>query len=258
MECYLKLLPFLLPEDETIRSSHLWHSDLHVGNIFVNPADPTEIVSLIDWQSTELAPLYLLARQPYILDYEGPPVEGIVRPRKPENYEQLDMEAKERADVLYLEQSLFSLYNTLTCKQNPRLWAALEFQQTTRHFLLLVAGNLFADGEANYLARVLELKKTWKEEIPGAKDQPYPFSFSAKEREEIEISHEGMSRGMEAMRAIARSVGEELFPVLGMVKSERYEEALHILDKMKEKMIEIHGQSKEDRQAWERQWPFGT
>ncbi|RDL37379.1 uncharacterized protein BP5553_04812 [Venustampulla echinocandica] len=96
----------------------LWHSDLHVGNIFVSQ---TEIVGLIDWQSTEVAPLYLLACQPYIIDYDGPPVVGIERPRKPEDYQQLDTDAKERANALYLEESLFSLYNSLTCKQNPRL-----------------------------------------------------------------------------------------------------------------------------------------
>jgi hypothetical protein len=258
LDCYFTLLPFLLPEDKAICSSHLWHSDLHIGNIFVNPSNPTEIVGLIDWQSTELAPLYLLARQPYIIDYSGLPVLGTARPRKPENYPQLDTEAKKRADVLYLEQSLFSLYNNLTCKQNPRLWSAFEFQQTISHFLLLVAGNILVDGEASYLSRVVELEKTWTEEIPGAKGHSYPFSFSASEREDIEVAHEGAARGMDAMRAVSNSMGAELFPLLGIVKPERYEEALHILGHMKEKMIEIHGQSKEDREAWEREWPFGT
>jgi len=253
----MKLIPFLLPENESIRASHIWHSDLHVGNIFVDPANPTNIVGLIDWQSTELSPLYLIARQPYVIDYDGPPVEGIVRPRKPDNYNELDPAAKDKADRLYFDQSMFSLYNTLTHQQNPLLWSAFEFQQTIRQFLLLVAGNLFVDGEAIFLSRVVELRDAWQAEIPDAENRPFPLNFSASEREEIDIAREGVARGMDAMKAIRREMGPD-FPLLGMVKPERYEETLLFMEKMKEVIIGIHGQSKEDREAWEREWPYGT
>lgn len=72
IETYLKLLSFLLPKDDSLASAHLWHSDLHGGNIFVDPNDPTKIVELIDWQSTEIAPLYFQARQPQFIDHRGP------------------------------------------------------------------------------------------------------------------------------------------------------------------------------------------
>ena len=65
LDCYLRLITFLLPTDPSITSSHLWHSYLHVANIFVNISSPTEIVGLIDWQSTELSLLYCHARQPH-------------------------------------------------------------------------------------------------------------------------------------------------------------------------------------------------
>ncbi|APA11638.1 hypothetical protein sscle_08g064080 [Sclerotinia sclerotiorum 1980 UF-70] len=66
-------MEFRLPTDQSIASSHLWHGDLHAANIFVNPSKHTEIVGLIDWQSSELSPLYFHARQPHIIDYNGSP-----------------------------------------------------------------------------------------------------------------------------------------------------------------------------------------
>lgn len=151
LDCYLKLIKFFLPTDGSIASSHLWHSDLHVANVFVYPSKPTEIVGFIDWQSTELSPLYHHARRPYFMDYEGPPAYGLERPQLPEDVETLDATAKMHEEILFLQQSLCSLYNTLTHYQNTRLYAALEFQQTMSYLLLLLAGHLLVDGEAAYL-----------------------------------------------------------------------------------------------------------
>ncbi|KAL5331675.1 hypothetical protein ACEPPN_001210 [Leptodophora sp. 'Broadleaf-Isolate-01'] len=240
----------------SICSSHLWHGDLHVANIFVNPSNPTEIVGLIDWQSTELAPLYHHARQPQILDYNGPPVIGLERPHLPKDIEQLDADAKKQAEALYLQQSLCSLYNTLTHHQNAQHHAAFVFQQTTSHLLLLLARNLLIDGEATYLSQVAALEATW-DELPGAKGSAYPFSFSASERQEMEADTEGVVRGMEAMRAIRESIGE-LFPEQGIVRTELYDEALDALEQMKQQVIGEFAQTEQDREIWRKEWPFGT
>ncbi|RHZ68005.1 hypothetical protein CDV55_106053 [Aspergillus turcosus] len=62
-ESYLKLVKYLILDDESTRTSHIWHDDLHTENIFVNPDDPSEIFGFIDWQSTELAPLYFVHKR---------------------------------------------------------------------------------------------------------------------------------------------------------------------------------------------------
>ena len=93
----------------------------------MNPSNPTEIVGFIDWQSTELSPLYFHARQPHIIDYNGPPVSGLERPQLPEGVDQLNPDEKKHAEDLYFQQSLCVLYKTLTHHQNPKLYAALEF-----------------------------------------------------------------------------------------------------------------------------------
>jgi hypothetical protein len=256
LDCYSHLIKHLLPDDASVSSAHIWHSDLHVANIFVDPSEPTKIVSIIDWQSTEIAPLYIQARQPHIIDYEGPPLYGLERPQPPKDLERLDVREKKKAESIYLQRSLCSLYNTLTHHQNPKLYAALQFQDTTSYTLLLLARNLLIDGEASYLLQVSEFESKWKD-LPGAKGCAYPFKFSAKEREEMEADVEGAVRGMEAMHAIRQEI-RELLPEQGIVRHEIYEEALEALRQMKEQVIDEFAKSEHERKVWEEVWPFGT
>ncbi len=148
----------LIPTDQSIQSACLWH--LHVDNIFVDPKNPTEVTGIMDWQSTEVAPLFNHARQPHLMDYDGPPTLGLERPRLPKDLAQLDPAAQEQAKALYLKSSLSTLYKTLIYKQNSRLYRALAFRETPSFDLLLLARNLLVDGEATYLAQVMELEKT--------------------------------------------------------------------------------------------------
>lgn len=122
---------------------------------------PTEIVGIIDWQSIEAAPLFYQARQPHFLDYEGVQACDLERPRLPENFAALDIDTKKEAKSLYLRQSLSVLYRTFVHKHIPRLYKALEYQESPSYDLLLLARNLLIDGEATYLARVVELESTW-------------------------------------------------------------------------------------------------
>jgi hypothetical protein len=122
---YLDILSQILPKDKRVSSAHLWHNDLHLVNIFVDPSEPTKVVGLIDWQSTELSPLYFHARQPHFIDYEGPPINGLERPQPRKGLDKLKLSARREAEALYLHQSLCLLYMTLTHHQNPRLYAAL-------------------------------------------------------------------------------------------------------------------------------------
>jgi hypothetical protein len=255
LNAYLKLIEFLLPTDPESASAHLWHSDLHVANIFVNPSKPTQIVGLIDWQATELAPLYFQARQPQIIDYDGPPVQGLERPQPPQDLEKLDAAEKKRLLTIYEQQSLCVLYNILTHHQNPKLYTAHQFQHTMSHTLLLLARNLLIDGEATYLLQVAELEATWNE-LPGAKGSAYPFSFSKEERGQIEAEVEGVVRGMDAMHSIRESIGK-LFPEQGIVRPELYEEALDALSQMKEQVIDTFATTEHERHVWEKMWPFG-
>lgn len=96
---YLKVAPFLLPKDRTLHSSVIWHSDLHTDNIFVDPNDPVKIVGIIDWQSAHFSPLFLQARTPALLNFDGPLPESF-QIKLPENFNLLSPEDQEVAKKL--------------------------------------------------------------------------------------------------------------------------------------------------------------
>ncbi|KAL8840496.1 MAG: hypothetical protein Q9176_003822 [Flavoplaca citrina] len=238
LQCYLAIFKYLLPTDQSIQSSCLWHDDLHVENIFVDPDKPTEVVGIIDWQSTELAPLFEHARQPYFLDYKGPLTTGLERPRLPENLAQLDPAAQKEAKALYLNQSLSALYKTLIHRQNPRFYRAMAFQETSSFDLLLLARNLLVNGEAD----ISSSSGGVGEDMGGAPRQ-------------IEADVVGALRGMEAMRNVQDSLGE-LFPEWGIVRNDQYEETRDALRQIREQVIETYASDESDREIWRDGWPF--
>ncbi|KKZ65633.1 hypothetical protein EMCG_08540 [[Emmonsia] crescens] len=261
LESYLAMIKYLGPVDQSITSSCLWHGDLHVENIFMDPKSPTEIVAIIDWQSTELAPLFHQARQPHFLDYDGPQLHGLERPSLPEDLPRLDIEAQMEAKALYYKQALCSLYRTFVHKTNPRLFRALEYRESPSFDLLLLARNLLIDGEATYLARIVELESTWAD-LPGVailddKGCQYPFYFSDEEKAEIKRDMNGSLLGMQAMQSIKDSLGD-LFPEQGIVKIEQYEEAKDALCQAKEFIIRKFARNQNEEKAWEEEWPFDS
>jgi len=209
-------------------------------NIFVNPSKPTEVVGIIDWQSTELSPRYYQARQPHFIDYIGPPLFGLERPRHPTDEEMQD----KKLEALYFQQVLCSLYNTLIYHKNPRLHAAFKFQQTPSYLLLLLARDIIIDGEIQYLSQAAESEATWHTR-PQAQNSAYPLAFSAKQRQELKAELDGVLRGMGIVTAIRDSIGE-LFPEKGLGALDRYDASLNALEQMKEQVVEEYAKNEQE------------
>lgn len=159
LQNYLRIVKFLLPSDKSITSACLWHSDLHAENIFVHPERPTEVLGIIDWQSSEILPLIDHARQPYFIDYEGPMLTDLEPPAFPENYDQLDAAGQEEAQKLYFHMSLAALYRRLTYNNNELLFKAMQFRLTTSFDIMLLA-QIYSWMEKHYINRGC---LTWKQ-----------------------------------------------------------------------------------------------
>ena len=82
LNSYLTVVKYLSPIDRPVTTSCLWHPDLHQENIFVNPEHSSDVVA-ISIGSRLREPLFNQVRQPYFLDYEGPPTQGLERPTLP-------------------------------------------------------------------------------------------------------------------------------------------------------------------------------
>lgn len=157
-----------------------------------------------------ISPLYIHARQPYILDHDRSLVGGLKRPQIPSNINSLEPHARHAAEDLFLEQSLYSLYITISHYQNPRLFAALNFQETKSYFLLVLARMLLINGKATFITQVDKLEAIWTT-LPRADGSSYLFSFSADNLQQIQTDAESAACDIVAISSIAEPLGE-LFP----------------------------------------------
>lgn len=250
LQYYLQLVKYLAPTETALRHPSAWHADLHIENIFVDPAAPTKVTCIIDWQSTEVAPLFVQARQPYMLDHSGPQVKSLERPRLPNDFTELSPEQQKTANRLLLDQALCVGYKRWIQSQHPDIWKCFEFQETPEYELLLHARNLLIDGEALYMARIIELLRS-KDSILQGSGLYIPEHVIA----EAQSDTEGALRGMEAMSEIQEVMGN-LFPERGCVRHGEYEEAKDALRQCKEQIVDRFASTPDERAAWEESWPF--
>ncbi|KAG5961937.1 hypothetical protein E4U56_003610 [Claviceps arundinis] len=226
LESYLKLLKYVLPADRSLGSSHLWHDALHAGNIFVDPDNPSRIVGIIDWQSTEFSPLYFQARQPFFLDSDGPALHGLERPTLPSEFYHLEGNA------------LCSVYRILLHHNMPTIFDCLEFKESMSFTLLSVARQLSIDGEALYLATACELEKNW-ETLPGTQGLAFPLTLNTADREKIYEDAMSAVVGIEAMDRIKNRLGRD-FPQHGFVLHHKHKK--EVLSEVEAIKNELHAQ----------------
>ncbi|KAI4700758.1 hypothetical protein J4E81_003722 [Alternaria sp. BMP 2799] len=89
----------------------LWHTDLHMGNIYVSGRMPPQISSIIDWQSIVVSPLFLQARFPKFLtvdeDYE---LGALKLPDPPPNLDEMDAKDRELAEYKFEQAKEAKVY----------------------------------------------------------------------------------------------------------------------------------------------------
>jgi hypothetical protein len=255
LDYYLQIFRHISPQSNAIRKPSAWHGDLHVENIFVDPDEPTRISSIIDWQSTEVAPLFVQARQPCILDFEDPqlPPLSTERPSLPTNLAELSSDEQAAAHSICLKQSLCVAYRRWTQGLCPEVWQSFEFQDTPASELLQLARYLMVDGEGIYMARIVDHLQS-----PCSILQGSGLSIPEAVMAEAEEDGERAALGIEWMTKIHDTVGSELFPERGCVKSEHYAAAKSALLKCKVDIVKRFARTAADREAWDEAWPFDS
>ncbi|KAJ5793943.1 hypothetical protein N7457_000542 [Penicillium paradoxum] len=114
--------PKLLPHSQPT----LWHTDLHMGNIFVDEDDPSQITGFIDWQHTSISPLFLQVRWPVFLTPPEDYQEGQVLPQLPPGYENMDAEDKEIALYTQKKATWTKAYEVATLLNDRKAWRAMQ------------------------------------------------------------------------------------------------------------------------------------
>ncbi|OAL74724.1 hypothetical protein A7D00_0318 [Trichophyton violaceum] len=211
LDLYLSISKYILPKNKETHKGVLWHPDLHTNNIFVDPQNPTKITCLIDWQAAHIAPLFLQARRPAFLDFDGPIPERLKFPSLPENFDNLQPEEKLNAKKLRDEQALYVLYEIELLRQCRAAGSALHGRDTLVSRLTGLAGSLFTDGEPVVLGYLMQAVDRWGEivgrDATGDPVIPCPITFTDAERTKQQIDQEKWKKGVELMDEVVQSLG---------------------------------------------------
>ncbi|GLA86112.1 phosphotransferase enzyme [Aspergillus tubingensis] len=161
LENYLRVAPHVLPENQATHASVKWHGDLYSQNIFVNPEEPSQILGIIDWQSSSAHPLFMQVGRPAFLDYNGPVPKDLGKIPLPSNFDQMDADAQRKAKTLHRAQTLHNLYLVRCLQANEAVLQALQNRSTLRHQVSVVPGLVLMDYEPLLNSLLRDVGKEW-------------------------------------------------------------------------------------------------
>ncbi|KAF2746697.1 hypothetical protein M011DRAFT_477924 [Sporormia fimetaria CBS 119925] len=250
---YLKVATQILPKDTSLTKPTLWHPDLHAGNIFVDPAQPTKILNIIDWQAVNISPLFLQARHPALLAFEGPIPEDLKPIPLPDNFDNLSPEEQYQAKKLRAAQSLYKLYEILMLKHCPEIGRALNFRESLPGQITGLAGSVFSDGEPILQGMLIRLQDEWDTCVGDS--LPCPLSFSPDVREQQKLLEANWSEGVELMSEVVTEIGAYQ-GWDGWVNHNNYPVYKERLTRCREDFLNRHAKNEEERRQWGKAWPF--
>lgn len=256
---YLKVAPYVLPENRATHASVLWHGDLHLQNIFVDPEDPTRILGIIDWQSVSICPLFTQVARPGFLDYNGPVPDKLAPINLPPNIDSMAPNEQQKAKKLHQAQTLHNLYLALSSQVNNIAFQAIQEKNNLRHQVSVVPGLILADYEP-YLNNLLrDVEKEWPkivgENSDGLPLVPCPLQFSAAEAKQQEHDEELWAQGVELMNDFVNETG--CFKHWdGRVSNADYELSKRQLAEGIEGFLSREARNEMEREAWLKVLPF--
>lgn len=256
---YLKLAPYVLPENKETHAPVLWHGDLHLQNIFVDSTEPTQIVGIIDWQSISICPLFMQATMPGFLEYNGPIPEKLERISLPSGFDSMTPDEQQKAKELQQAQTLHNLYLALSRQINSTAFQAIKGQATLRHQISVVPGLTITDSEPCLTGLLREVEKKWSIIVGERPDDlpsiPCPLQFSAAEVKQQEHDEKLWAQGVDLMSDFVSETG--CFKHWdGRVSNEDYEVSRRQLAEGIERFLSREARDQEGRKAWLKALPF--
>ncbi|RHZ47802.1 uncharacterized protein CDV56_104518 [Aspergillus thermomutatus] len=181
----------LLDSNDLLRKAcqpTLWHTDLHMGNIFVDPDEFSKILSLIDFQSTSVLPAFLQAQWPIFLrppqnyDY----VKGIFQPKLPDDFDKLDEESRFIALCEWSQVKLAKAYEVSTYLEDRAAHDAMSVPRVFRE-LFIRCGEVSEVGIVPLRACLIEIFQNWSS-LGFSRNCPYSFSQAEIEEHERQFA----------------------------------------------------------------------
>lgn len=229
-------------------SSVLWHTDLHLGNIFVSNDDPTMVEGIIDWQSCSAAPSLLQCRVPAFLKRPKNYVKGTKEPKLPDDFDQLDAIQQQCAILENNLATRWKLYEMYTFINNRDVYKALEADRRLWEPLAR-CGEWSSKNVVPLRSSLISVLNGWRFlALPG--DCPYTFTKTDLIKHEEELTQHRDQVYLQALARDQLSTNDEGWVPLPGWDSVRAENK-DLLDTFVETMAAE--MSKEDAM---KMWPF--
>lgn len=156
-----KIMPAVANNPKVLAQSKptLWHTDLHMGNIFVAEDDPGQVTGFIDWQHTSISPLFLQVRWPIFLTPPEDYPEGNVIPQLPPGFEEMDANDKEIALYKKKKNTWSKAYEVATFLNDREGWRAMQVSAPLKE-LFRRCGETWDEGIVPLRETLLEIFRT--------------------------------------------------------------------------------------------------
>ena len=258
---FLKIHRQIIPHSKGITGGIIWYNDLHTDNIFVDPDNPSQITSIIDWQAMSIYPMFLAAHHPSLIDYDGPKLDGFVQPTLPENFDSLDPEARKAAKDLYSAQLFWLSYEIEVQRAIPELLRAFRYRDTLPGHILGMIGSIYDDGEPYMQTLLADLSEgnTWKQVVganeAGQLNVPCPLQYSKEEISHQQVEYSKWQKDVDRKARVIDEVGA--YPGWnGAVSPLEYDEVARRLNAAKQNFLLRESANEEEKALWEKVWPF--
>lgn len=253
-KCYLKVIESgcLLPKDEAICNPLIWHENLHLDHIMVDPNNPTDIKGIMDWRYTEIAPVYRRTIEPPFIGAKDVKYNHIYDRTPLENAKRAHQKAKKykkdtRASLHYLIKVsvLIGLRKWLR-EHTPVFWNAMLFQEKDPFEDFLLHGeNLYIDSEPWLRSSLLVDQKRRQQYMVVPRDvtSDRDFRISNQLRKQIRDNLRGAAAAYTMMLHVKKSVGKTYFENDGFVERVKEEEVKDALERERQKYLNGFGTS---------------
>ncbi|KAM5490304.1 hypothetical protein MaudMau93_002502 [Microsporum audouinii] len=210
-------------------SPTLLHTDLHMGNIFVTEDGPIEITSIIDWHSITIAPKFIQARWPIVVEPLDGYTRGITPPEPLPDLEQLDSEEKKIAIFTHEQNYLAKAYEVCTARHSLHLHNALEVPQILKE-IYIRGGETITDGIFPLRSCLVDLFHYWQD---LGFLEPFPIKFTEDEfshyNKELPLYEEWYTLKEIVKKALNTDSEGWIYPELDWEEKKRLNEELYQL-----------------------------
>jgi hypothetical protein len=230
-------------------------------NIFVDIENPSQIISIIDWQSTPVYPMFLICHHPSLIEYEGPKLDGFTKPVLLENIKILDIDTKKAAKDLFLSQSLWLSYEIEVQRAVPELLHKFRHRETLPGQILGTIGSTYDDGEPyvqSLLADITE-EQVWKQVVGvdgnGNPNVLCPLRYSEQDIAKFKMEYAKWEKDVERKAQVLEEIGVYV-GWNGAVSPHDYNEVVRRLAVAKRNFLARESANEQERAIWESVWPF--